>query len=225
MSASYETRLIREWQRTFGTIYGKRNRYQTSASGIVSQIGRELCLIDKTVDHDQPDNLQALAGLGARIFALANFLEEDLAFLLARKYPLKCPYCGKPAQCNCRLGARAAEKQFATPHTAQHIAATWGLDDAQRMFARLYGAANAEDGRSAVFRHLSSEHLEINKALAERDVPELQEELADLFAWWLGYGTLRDIPSMSSLLYEFYPDVCSRCRQSPCAVSGPCPPF
>ncbi len=199
------TRSIECWQNQFRTIYGRRNLYTSSASGIVLQMGREMSLLNKSVNTGRPDDPQALAGLGARIFALGNFLGEDVGFLLARKYPGRCPYCDEPNECACPLAVR--KKHLATDKVATKFANNWHIDEAQRMLARLYGRANARSGREGILRHLNEEYLELARALSERDPESLQEELADVFAWWIGYITLRDIPSVSGLLYAHYPDV------------------
>lgn len=216
-------RTMREWQQTYRAIYHKRNLWISSPSRITMQIGRELRVLSKAVDRGDPMSEKALAGLIARLFALSNFLDEDLAFLLATKYPGECPYCG--ARENCRCPIPDGLKQFASSAVAEGIARDWPIDDAQRMLARIYGKRNAEAGIGPVFHHLNGEYLELNDALANHDPSAFREEVADVCAWGFGVVTLSDIPSVSDLLYAHYPDVCSRCGRSPCLISGPCPPL
>lgn len=216
-------RRMRDWQRTFRGIYHRRNLWLSSPSGMAMQIGRELRILSKNVDRGDPMSEKALAGMIARLFALSNFLDEDLAFLLASKYPGECPYCGAKEDCRCPVPDGV--KQFASPTVAESIAHDWPIDDAQRMLSRIYGRRNAEAGIAPVFHRLNGEYLELNDALANHDPSAFREEVADVCAWGFGVVTLSDIPSVSDLLYAHYPDACSRCGQSVCLISGPCPPL
>ncbi len=216
-------RTMRDWQATYRAIYHRRNLWVSSPSRIAMQVGRELRILGKCVDRGDPMNEQALAGLVARLFALANFLDEDLAFLLATKYPGECPYCG--ATENCRCPVPDGIKQFAPAAVAEGLARDWPIDDAQRMLARIYGKRNAEAGVAEVFHRLSGEYLELSEALAERNPSSFREEVADVTAWGFGLVTLSDVPSVSDLLYAHYPDACSRCGQNPCLIYGHCPPL
>lgn len=215
-------RTVRDWQRTFRGIYQRRNLQASSPSRIAMQIGRELRILSKCMDRGKPMSEQALAGLIARLFALANFLDEDLAYLLASKYPEMCPYC-KDTTCHCVVAG--ADKSLSAVTTAMGIADGWAIDDAQRMLARIYGRRNAEAGILPVFHHLTGEYLELCEAVSNLDQPAQREEIADVLAWTLGLVTLSDIPSVSELLYAHYPDACSRCGCATCDLPGPCPPL
>lgn len=214
-------RTIREWQAAFRTTYHRRNLWTSSPSRIALQIGRELRILSRCAARGEPMSEQALAGLGARLFALANFLDEDLALLVAAKYPGRCPYCLEAGRCACELPQRS--KTFAEPRVARDVADGWKIDEAQRMLARIYGGRNADVGTKSVFGHLNGEYLELVEAIANLDVGAFREEVADVFAWWLGLVTMSDIPSVSDLLYAHYPDACPRCGKPVCATNGPCP--
>ena len=216
-------RTFRAWQETFRTIYHRRNLWTSSPSRIAMQVGLELRILSRCVDRGEPMNEQALAGLGARLFALANFLDEDLAFLVATKYHGKCPYCLRLSFCGCPVSDRT--KTFADTELAEEIANGWQIDETQLMLARIYGRRNADAGIRSVFDHLNGEFMELIEAIANLDVEAFREEIADVFAWWLGLVTLSNIPSASDLLHAHYPDACSRCGQPVCAITALCPPL
>ncbi len=218
--ASLSRRTIRQWQEMFRSIYGTRNRMRSSAERILLQLQIELSCLAERVRKDKPDKLQSLTGIGARIFALANWFDLDLEVLVAAKYPGRCPYCGKEADCSCLDASRTSAIALAQIEES-HIA----LDEFQDVLQRIYGKSNQEQGRSRVFNHLNEELGELTAAILDGDEKGLREEIADLFAWWIGYASLQEVMSMSHLLYQFYPDACSRCNQRPCPSDGPCPPL
>lgn len=210
---------VAAWQATFREIYGLRNRMRTSADRILLRLQREIGKLAECVRKDGPDVEKSLAGIAARIFALANWFDLDLDNLIRRKYPGRCYYCGKTQDCSCLDLARAPLS------TVSAFVISMSLDDLQTMLRRIYGKTNESQGRARVFNHLSEELAELTEAVLEGNFTSLKEEIADLFAWWIAYVNLQEVPSADALLFQFYPNVCSRCGHNPCAPDGTCPPL
>ncbi|MBI4592079.1 hypothetical protein HY733_01385 [Candidatus Uhrbacteria bacterium] len=215
------SRTIGNVQRMFRDIYGERNRFRASWSRISNAIAQELGIVAEAIRKGDPDAPRGIAGLGARIFALANWFDWDLATLVARKYHGCCPYCQRKEYCGC---PEAAEKKRFIDDVDSSLL-VWTLDEWQSFFARLYGSNNTRDGRHAVHCHLSEELGEMIRAMRDLDQLNAQEEIADLFAWWLGYANVIGIESVSTLIYQVYTDRCPHCGQNPCPVNGPCLAF
>ncbi|MEK7615291.1 MAG: hypothetical protein AAB431_02820 [Patescibacteria group bacterium] len=213
-----EERTIQGWQNTFRALYGKRNRLRSSPERILLRLQIELSCLAESVRKNSPDIPRSLAGIGARIFALANLFELDVEALVAMKYPGHCVYCGCEADCHC-LDAVRSPIVLGTPGPEIPI------DKLQGALKRIYGKSNEKQGRANVFAHIAEELGELTFAVLEGNEKGVHEELADLFAWWMGYVTLQGVASISTLLYQFYPDTCSRCRQNPCPSNGTCPPL
>lgn len=218
---SHERRTIGDVQAMFRQIYGERNRFRASWSRISNAIAQELGILAEAIRKGDPDAPRGLAGLGARIFALANWFDWDLAYLVARKYHGRCPYCQRELNCGCPEAAK--KKQFVENVDPRLLDLT--LDEWQQFFAGLYGVNNARDGRHAVYNHLSEELGEMIRAMRDLDSPNAQEEVADLFAWWLGYANVIGIESVAMIIHQVYADCCPRCGQNPCPVNGSCLAF
>lgn len=215
----YDQRTIRDAQAMFASIYSARNRLLWDWREICLRIAEQLGELAEAVRTNSPDQSQAIAGIGARIFALANWFEWDLAKLVFAKYSGACPYCHQNP-CQCPGGA--TQKRIVTPN-ASLLKQT--LEETRQMFDHIYGERNRADGRDAVFKHLAEELGELIHALRHRDIPNAQEEIADLFAWWIAYLNFSNHDSLSNLLFSAFPDACSRCGQNPCSINGPCPSF
>lgn len=179
---------VAAWQATFREIYGLRNRMRTSADRILLRLQSEIGKLAECVRKDGPDAEKSLAGIAARIFALANWFDLDLDDLIRRKYPGRCYYCGKMQDCSCLDLDRDQSRTVSWVATTKLLA-------------------------------------ELTEAVLEGNFTSLKEEIADLFAWWIGYVNLQGVPSADALLFQFYPNACSRCGHNPCAPDGTCPPL
>ena len=213
-------RTLNQSQQMFRDVYGTRNRLRSNPERALLRLVAKMGVLAECVRKDAADVEHALAAVAGRMFAIANLLELDMEELVLEKYPGLCIKCGRVSDCSC-LDVYEGPPMQVVPDYPDGIA----LDELQQMLKRIYGQSNEAQGRDKVFGHLNEEIGEFATALLDADLRWIHQELADLFAWWLGYLTLRGIVSVSALLYEFYPDACSACGQNPCPTEGPCPPL
>lgn len=89
--------------------------------------------------------------------------------------------------------------------------------EAQDIMRRIYFDRDKARGLEETLLRTSEELRELNDAIMSgKNKEEVSREVADLFAWVCSLANLLDI-DLSDALYEKYPNVCSKCGESPCA--------
>lgn len=205
----------------FGAIYGGRNRLSASWSRLSLRMIEQFGPMAEAIRKREQPSTTDLADIGARLSAIANWFDWDLAEVVASKYHGSCPYCRRERSCGCPEASRGKLLRVEVdPHLL-----TLPIDAWQRLLFGLYGERNTEDGPLIVFLHMIEEFGELAVALRHRDIPNAREELADLVAWWMGYASAVGVAPLSQTIFSTYPGHCPRCGENPCRVNGPCPPF
>ena len=88
--------------------------------------------------------------------------------------------------------------------------------DAQDLMREIYLERDKETGIEGVLMRTFEELEELREAISEKKGKDnIQEEVADVFAWLCSLANLLDI-DLSEALIRKYPDTCSKCGKAPC---------
>ena len=88
--------------------------------------------------------------------------------------------------------------------------------DAQDLMRRIYIERDRERGVEGVLLRVFEELEELKEAISEKKASDnIQEEIADVFAWLCSLANLLDI-DLSEALIGKYPNGCSKCGKVPC---------
>ncbi|MBY8996693.1 MAG: nucleotide pyrophosphohydrolase [Candidatus Thorarchaeota archaeon] len=95
------------------------------------------------------------------------------------------------------------------------------IEEAQDMMRRIYLERDQARGIEGTLKRTFDELEELSEAIKSKDTAQaIADEVADIFAWLCSLANLLEI-DVSDAFYKKYSDVCSKCRESPCA----CPEF
>ena len=90
------------------------------------------------------------------------------------------------------------------------------IEDAQEMMREVYWDRDKKRGIKGTLKRTREELVELGDAILEMEgSKEIEEEIADVFAWLCSLANLLDI-DVAEAFYNKYPDACSKCMQSPC---------
>ncbi|MGY5860641.1 MAG: MazG nucleotide pyrophosphohydrolase domain-containing protein [Candidatus Thorarchaeota archaeon] len=90
------------------------------------------------------------------------------------------------------------------------------IEDAQEMMRKVYWDRDKQRGIKGTLQRTREELVELGDAILEMEgSKEIEEEIADVFAWLCSLANLLDI-DVAEAFYNKYPDVCSKCKESPC---------
>ena len=85
------------------------------------------------------------------------------------------------------------------------------IEDAQEMMREVYWDRDKKRGIKGTLQRTREELVELGDAILE-----IEEEIADVFAWLCSLANLLDI-DVAKAFYNKYPGACSKCKQNPCA--------
>lgn len=91
------------------------------------------------------------------------------------------------------------------------------IEDAQEMMREVYWDRDKRRGIKGTLQRTREELVELSDAILETEgSKEIEEEIADVFAWLCSLANLLEI-DVAEAFYNKYPNVCSKCKESPCA--------
>jgi diguanylate cyclase (GGDEF)-like protein len=172
----------------------------------------------------------------AKVFAWACALflkmrpqNYNLEDLLLKKFPGVCPYChGAPCVCWKSTKPTLDEERLSNAfYLYQPSAAKRTPNDFQLMFKRIYEESwgSGPSVISFIAQRLFEELAELGEAIrfAHLYPNNLENELADFFAWWFAListmdrGCEESSPFLAeNLLWSVYPGYCIACEMFPC---------
>ncbi|MHA1215341.1 MAG: MazG nucleotide pyrophosphohydrolase domain-containing protein [Candidatus Hodarchaeales archaeon] len=85
----------------------------------------------------------------------------------------------------------------------------------QQLMIDLYGERDKRRGIEKSLLWLQSEQGELIQAYLKGDKTEMEEEVADIFAWLCSVCNLLDI-DLGAVSTRKYPYKCSKCNSNPC---------
>lgn len=235
------TQNLNQWVEMLDTIYGSTQNYAKNAYEIHTHL-TEVCGILGKHLFKRGDLTTAKEFL-PKVFAWAVALfkkmrptETDLEGLILRKFPGVCSYCGG-APCACWKGEKPtldAEK-LRQLYYRNAPSIRRSVNDFQLMFRNIYepswfGGSTAHDDLNlrdlikGPFLRMIEELAEIAEAVRFSHLypVNLENELADFFAWWFAVVTCINASSSlnstlaEELLWDAYPGHCTDCQMIPC---------
>lgn len=212
---------LKDWQKMFANIYGEKNKRDYTSAELLLHIVEESAKVAEGLRKENNSEISdCLPQLFAWFFAFCNEMKIDLEKVVWHKYPGICPYCFKESNCMCIT----EEKKYHSPDELdnfrkQRNRVPLSLEDWQDMFRRIYGSINKTVWQKGVFLHFLEEIGEISKAFRLREKQNLQDEIADAFAWLMAFSNKLEF-KLEDIIYKTYPGKCDVCRKEKCE----CPP-
>ena len=205
---------LKDFQEMFADIYKERNKRNYSTEELLIRINEEASKIDKMLRRsDSSDEAKNLSRLFAWILAFANQAEIDVEKAIWHKYQRICPYCGKEENCMCITLGTKPQKWCRNREAECEIPRS--LTEWQKMFDKIYGNINKMLWKIQVWLHVHEEIGELSEAYRLGQIKSMQEELADVFAWFMAFYNKSKI-DLASVIYERYPGKCDVCREEKC---------
>ena len=93
------------------------------------------------------------------------------------------------------------------------------IEDAQEMIRQIYLERDKARGMERTLLRTFQELAELSDTIhKERPISEVEDEVADVFAWVISIANLLEI-DLGKVLLEKYNNACSRCGNTPCDCS------
>ncbi len=92
---------------------------------------------------------------------------------------------------------------------------THTIQDFQNLMKDLYGERDRKRGIEKSLMWLLTENGELIEAFLKKNVEQIHEEVADVFAWLCSVCNLLEI-DLESAVWEKYPGNCPKCNSNPC---------
>lgn len=223
---------LNDWVEMLNTIYGGTQNYSKSPYEIHAHL-TEVCGIFAKHQFKRGD-LDLARTFIPKIFSWAVALATkitpaiDMEQLILRKFPNACPYCGN-RPCTCWKG----DKPTLAPDAVKRLyhknapSVARSLNDFQLMFREVYGSSWDSRGGSSpvawVYLRLVEELAEVAEAVRFHHLypDNLQNEIADFFAWWFALLSVsgespEDVPLAEDWMWTAYPGMCPNCQMLPC---------
>lgn len=209
---------LKEWQRVFFLIYGERNTELYQPSDVLLHIVEEMAELAEALRKEhRAEVITNLPDVFAWLSSFCNIVAIDLEKAVWYKYPNLCPYCFQKKHCVCiaeELKYQADKGQL-EKYRERKEEMPLTLDAWQKMFERIYGRVNKIKFQVQIWFHLWEEIGEVSKAFRLHQRKELEEELADCFAWLLAVSTKLQV-SLAELTWQTYPGTCRVCHKERC---------
>lgn len=95
------------------------------------------------------------------------------------------------------------------------------IEEAQEMMRKIYLERDKARGVEGTLKRTFDELEELKEAIENKSTTvAIADEVADVFAWLCSLANLLEI-DVSDAFYKKYSDVCSKCKESPCACPDP----
>jgi diguanylate cyclase (GGDEF)-like protein len=233
-----KTQSLNEWAVMLDAIYTGSQNYSKTPYEIHAHL-TEVCGVFAKQLFKRKDTVEAAKFL-PKIFAWSVALlkkvrpdQANLEDIVLRKFPNFCPYCLKKP-CECWKGEKPTlqDSQLRDAFYQRAPSMKRSLNDFQLMFREIYEQSwiGDDDPKTQsteiirrLFIRLIEEVAEVGEALRFHHLyPEnLDNELADLLAWW--FAIVSVLPSSDGTiqlaedyLWRAYPGQCPDCQMVPC---------
>lgn len=216
-SAHQKPKSLADWQEMIWGIYKEKDERDYGIWELLVHVHEETARIDEGRRKESyEESVANIPQLFIWFLAFCSMVNVDLEQAFWSKYHGCCPYCGAFKNCNCI----AQEEKLAVWRRDEKAVMPDSLDAWQEMIERIYGRMNRFGGLDKVWAHVHEELSEASRALRLSSHPsdshELQSELADVIAWFLGFCNWLKI-NLGDVAYQQYPGVCDTCYQPKCA--------
>jgi NTP pyrophosphatase (non-canonical NTP hydrolase) len=93
------------------------------------------------------------------------------------------------------------------------------IEEAQELIREIYLERDRERGVERILLRTFQELAELSdKIHREKPMKDIEEEVADVFAWLISIANLLDV-NLGDALVSKYDNRCSRCKMKPCECS------
>lgn len=182
------------------------------APNVLLRVFEETAAIAELFRKESLNNIpHAFAGLFGWIIGFCNSHGIDLANATFNKYHGACPNCGQELHCVCISAETKPEKWLEKKDAKMPMS----LPEWQKMFENIYGRVNRVAGRDKCWQHILEELGEISRAARINIRRDLEDELADSFAWICAFCNTFGFDLEQAVLAR-YPEACDRCKQKKC---------
>lgn len=89
------------------------------------------------------------------------------------------------------------------------------ISEFQKMIKEIYYEKDKKRGIDGTFRWMIEEIGELARGIKKNDRKKLEEEIADIFAWFVSIANLLNI-DVEKCIKEKYLKFCPRCKKAPC---------
>ncbi len=230
LDAEHAARTIGGQQDVARVIWGRRNFRGSNARSMLEMITiwyGSLSESARSAPRAAYSTPFAMVGLGTTIVCLANQIAVDLGEAMAVKYPGACFYCHQTGPCTCDgESKKARQKQWGS---ARPDLMVLSIVEWQGKLRTMYGDGNRTRGIDFVMRRFAEEHAELLRAVRMKESMPIEEEIADVFAWWIGLANILELDAgkllMNPLRRPDLSDGCYSCALTPCMNGPNCPIF
>jgi pyrimidine deaminase RibD-like protein len=231
-------RTLDGWYHTITAIYSDRNVVR-SATWMLSHLmevvgGLSWLASGKPGKRLGVDFDSYIAKSLAWWFSLCGFMGiRSVEEMLWSKFPHVCPYCEQPGckgpECQKLKANRKNPRwdQLASIGVTNRAKMPQTIERWRKMFSSIYQISPAES-MQVVFARFSEEIGELAESIRVFSIlpTSFVSEASDVFAWLMKLVSLYEMKenlsiSLSSILYQRYPDRCRECKSLVCS----CPPI
>jgi NTP pyrophosphatase (non-canonical NTP hydrolase) len=236
---NYKSWNLDEWVEYFDSIYGAKNKGASDQEiwlHAVEEVGELAEDFRKYQIHARPGSKGKMEGVlvnvpdtFAWLCALTKKKRGSLQDMVWNKFPNMCTYCRAEKDCICiaySLKESDTERDKNLAQCRQNRKdEPKNMEQWQRMFHTIYGNVNHLQSLDQIAHHLMEEVGEVAKEIRLGRGPELQEEIADVFAWLIGIILKAESMSgkdihLEDLIWERFPNMCPYCKSNPCKCSS-----
>ena len=217
---------IKRWYQMLEEVYGGRNKNKLNQD-LWLHVVEELGSLARDMRKENTEGtLINIADLFAWHAAFTSRY-GDLDNFLWHKFPGVCPYCVSEEYCECINKKEKSEvdndllNELRIENIDKKPETLYGW---QQKLTKIYGRINKSYDVSTLAWHLTEEIGEVVKAYRLNNIQNLEDELADVFAWLVSV-TIKctDIIGqelrLDDIIWNRYPDKCPHCNAKPCQPS------
>jgi NTP pyrophosphatase (non-canonical NTP hydrolase) len=225
---------IRDFQKYLATTYSNTNS-QRSVEYIYSYLTRNCSYLARSIARSSENKDYFLKSI-SWLFSLSTKFEIDLEDSFRKKFPNVCPYCiSSPCICSETLKKplhympeweikSELNRKFESANNSAHQK-NLALNKAVTNINAIYPANRsiwAAYGSTYHFSRVFEELGEVHEAYAafasnQRAKTNLEEELADVFAWLISaWGIANKEAPLADALINYYYNDCPVCQNNPC---------
>ena len=151
--------------------------------------------------------IELLPLLFRRLLVFATMMKVDLEEAAWHKYPGVCPSCLASEDCNCiRQKKTFNGKEVMAKFHTNLGSRPKTLDEWQDMFGRIYGKVNRISWKEIIWYHFEEEVGEVADAYNFLGHEQLENELADAFAWLLSFCNRMEVRLARLLHAKYFPE-------------------
>lgn len=206
---------LRGWQEIFQIIFGEKDKRDYLPQDLLLHVQEEAAKICEGLrKNDSWEITRALPHFICWLLSLCNMVGINAEEAIWGKYQGICPYCGRKKNCICITLEKKAAKWKKNPQGTMPVS----LDEWQQMLLQIYGRIDALSLPVQLWLHVQEELGELSREFRLGNNQKMQEELADSFAWLIGFCNKLGI-NLSEATWKVYPGKCDVCKQKKCQCS------